>query len=397
MKNSSIIKCSIHNLPCTHFCLAKDCPSNILCELCYNQTHKVHFESVHNIKEYFSQIPYSQNKIDEPLIFQIQGTINSREKLVYEMDRKLMEAENVILEHFDELKKDILFLLDIAYQQYTKQIREIHSNSIAELDRTLKKLSTMCKIQEMILKPNITNLTNEDELRDIVRYLSRYQDKMNNFSESLRLRYQQFETSLDNYKTSINVFDPAHFNQISSSICSFVKTSFNIKKEEGSGSQNDLDSNDNKKGSYTGHEGEICSLAILTKELIATAGRDTLIKLWDLASGECIGELAGHKDVIWSILSVYEGKYLLSASSDKTIKLWKIGERRLKKTFKAHTKSVLSLAFYTDEKILASGSQDTSIILWDMQEGKPTKTLMGHTKAVWALQETRKGDRKSVV
>jgi WD40 repeat protein len=389
MKNSSL-SCSVHNLPITCICLYRDCPSPVLCDTCRIQNHKVHHENIYNIREYFTKLRHTLSKNDEAFLSQIQTTINSKSNFIDGMNKRLQEAENIILDHFDELKKDILFLLDLAYTQYTKQIRDIHSNCINEIDRGMKKFSTMTKIEEMLINPNVMSFHNEEEVSEMVRYLARNQEKMDNFLEHTRLRYQQFEALLENYKSSISVFDPEHNKEVSNSIQQYIKSSFNIK-DENSPDTEQRESQDTKN-SFTGHEGDICCLSILNKDLIATAGRDSLIKLWNLASGECVGELNGHKDVVWSVLSAYEGKYVLSASSDKTIKVWKISERKVKKTFKAHTKAVLCHAFFQDEKLLASGSQDTSIIVWDMQEGKPIKTLMGHTKAIWALKETKKGN-----
>jgi vacuolar-type H+-ATPase subunit H len=152
MRDSASL-CKIHNLPISYFCLVKDCPSNTLCETCATKNHQVHGDSVFQIEKYFSKFPYNKDKADTSSLNQIQNTINSKSKLIEEMNKRLSEAENEILDRFDELKHELMFMLDNAYQQYAKQIREIHSNSINEIERGMKKLQNL-RLALMLLVPH---------------------------------------------------------------------------------------------------------------------------------------------------------------------------------------------------------------------------------------------------
>jgi WD40 repeat protein len=56
--------------------------------------------------------------------------------------------------------------------------------------------------------------------------------------------------------------------------------------------------------------------------VIASAGGDAALKLWDAATGRPLGSLLGHAEKIWSISVSPDGSTLATASSDGTVKLW---------------------------------------------------------------------------
>lgn len=58
--------------------------------------------------------------------------------------------------------------------------------------------------------------------------------------------------------------------------------------------------------------------------LLATAGDDRVIRLWDPAAGTEVGALTGHSGRIYSLSFSPDGRHLASAGDDGTVRLWRV-------------------------------------------------------------------------
>jgi WD40 repeat protein len=59
---------------------------------------------------------------------------------------------------------------------------------------------------------------------------------------------------------------------------------------------------------------------------LASGSRDSSIRVWDVARGQCIGALLGHENWVRALLFHPAGKYLYSCADDKSIRIWDLSQ-----------------------------------------------------------------------
>ena len=122
-------------------------------------------------------------------------------------------------------------------------------------------------------------------------------------------------------------------------------------------------------------------------KLIASAGWDNSIKLWDAENGKLMATLTGHTDGVNSIAFSPDGQTLVSGSEDKTIKIWDLANQpKLIKTLTGHTDSIKAVTVSPDGKI-ASAGYDNTIKLWTIA-GELLQTIDAHDLAITSLAFT---------
>lgn len=133
--------------------------------------------------------------------------------------------------------------------------------------------------------------------------------------------------------------------------------------------------------------------------LVAAGSLDTVVRLWDVATGQLLERLRGHKDSVYSVAFTPDGRGLVSGSLDKTLKYWELNTSALRAlaengpikggrmesgryahsvfNFIGHKDYVLSVAISHDGQWVVSGSKDRGVQFWD-KNGNAQLMLQGH-------------------
>src|SRR5262249_33429492 len=79
---------------------------------------------------------------------------------------------------------------------------------------------------------------------------------------------------------------------------------------------------------FTGEpEGTITALALTTRgDLLASAGNEHKVRLWDVRAGKQVTDFKGHQAAITCLVFAADGKQLASGSEDGTVFVWDVSK-----------------------------------------------------------------------
>ncbi|VFM97774.1 MAG: WD domain-containing protein, G-beta repeat-containing protein [Candidatus Kentron sp. G] len=125
----------------------------------------------------------------------------------------------------------------------------------------------------------------------------------------------------------------------------------------------------------TGDDNHVFSVAVDPAGTRVLSGhRDGSIRRWDLGTGEELATLTGHSGIVNSLQIGPDGPsnkpFAVSGSNDKTVRIWGLDAGRCVGALEGHQGQVLSVALSPDGALIAStGFTDETVRLWDRASG----------------------------
>jgi hypothetical protein len=149
-----------------------------------------------------------------------------------------------------------------------------------------------------------------------------------------------------------------------------------------------------------GHEDwvrALCAVAADGRQLLASAGDDRTIRIWDPAAGEERALLEGHRGGVAALCPVtVTGQLLLaSAGTDRTVRIWDPATGDQRAVLRGHAGSVAGVCPVTvnGQPLLASAGTDRTVRIWDPATGEQRGVLRGHRGGVSAVCPVRSDGR----
>lgn len=147
-----------------------------------------------------------------------------------------------------------------------------------------------------------------------------------------------------------------------------------------------------------GHSGAVIGLDVSPDgRVLATAGSDRTVRLWDTATQRELRVLIGHTKDLRQVRFAPNGRWLASAGKDATVRVWEVESGRLQTTLTGHRGGIEALAFSPDGRLLATGGLDAAVVLWDVASGLKQAELVGHAARVYGVSFSSDGQRLASV
>jgi len=118
--------------------------------------------------------------------------------------------------------------------------------------------------------------------------------------------------------------------------------------------------------------------------LIAAAGDDNEVRVWDAGTGELLAILRGHEATIHSVAFSPDSSRVVTASEDKTARVWDVAHGREILILSGHAGIVHCAAYSADGLCIVTASGDYKAFVWGAASGEKQKVLKGHRTAVYS-------------
>ena len=142
--------------------------------------------------------------------------------------------------------------------------------------------------------------------------------------------------------------------------------------------------------------------------LLASGGRDTDIRLWNIATHKQIHAFTGHNAGVYSVDFSPDGTFLTSASSDDTVRVWSLEKKQQVAALdvrKVADQIPTQVIFSPNGSVIVIAAYNGQLILWDFQtkqilhqidrqSGSPSIALSRDGKTLLSIGSDGRGDLK---
>lgn len=131
------------------------------------------------------------------------------------------------------------------------------------------------------------------------------------------------------------------------------------------------------------HLSPISGIATFKDQLVATAGYDNQLIIWDAYSKKTLARF-NHDHLVNQCSFNQTGDLVASSSSDYTARIWSLTQNKLIGACVNHNDDVEGIAFHPSQPYLATVSRDHVLRVFDFS-GKLLKEFFGHSKDVLSV------------
>lgn len=125
--------------------------------------------------------------------------------------------------------------------------------------------------------------------------------------------------------------------------------------------------------------------------VLATAGNGREIILWDADSGQRIKTLAQHDHAIQNIAYSHDGRMLASTGFENRLRVYDTQNGNILHELSCPCRDMRAIAFSPDDRILAAGGRSGLIRLYEVETGRDIRDIAAHRQRIREMQFTGEG------
>ncbi|MDR0329026.1 MAG: protein kinase [Planctomycetaceae bacterium] len=142
----------------------------------------------------------------------------------------------------------------------------------------------------------------------------------------------------------------------------------------------------------SGHQEAVTSIAIsLDANLIASAGQDGEIRVWNIAEQKCVADIEGHQDEIRSLAMTSDARFLISGGRDGSVWIWNIESRQCVRRFSERVMTLTKIALNPQGRTVAIADSFGTILFWDAVTNSVIDRFSSRSGGVSSLRFSRDG------
>lgn len=143
--------------------------------------------------------------------------------------------------------------------------------------------------------------------------------------------------------------------------------------------------------SAMGHSQEVKHQSMTRDErLIATLGRDQLIRFWTINDNYRMGQqLQNNSDAAKSVAISPDGNLIASGDANGSVRIWRLYSNDTTNILVGHEAQVWALSFSMDNQFLASADRLGKVNVWDVRTRRVVQMINSGKEAVWSVEFTQ--------
>ena len=118
--------------------------------------------------------------------------------------------------------------------------------------------------------------------------------------------------------------------------------------------------------------------------LVAAAGADGVVRVWDVQTKAEVRGLRGTTDWVTAVGFGPDGRWLVAAGADRVVRVYELAPQE-GAARAGHARAVNAVAVSPDGKLIATASADQTVRLWDRASGREVAVLAGPSDEPYAV------------